>query len=208
MRDGPMYHDESRKLQDQFDTRRLADRLVERLLRTTFNDEDRTFIESQRMFFLATTDADGFPDCSYKGGDPGFVRVIDGRTLVFPSYDGNGMFKSLGNIRANPAVGLLFLSFEKPERLRVNGMATVGSDDTAMELFPGAQLLVRVTPRHIFPNCPRYIPKMQMVESSPYVPRDGCSAPIPNWKKRPQFKEVLPAHDPARQEGVDGETAA
>jgi predicted pyridoxine 5'-phosphate oxidase superfamily flavin-nucleotide-binding protein len=203
MTDRSLYHEESRKLQDQFDTRRLADRLVDRLLRSTFNDEDRNFIESQPMFFLATTDAEGFPDCSYKGGDPGFVRVIDGQTLVFPSYDGNGMFKSLGNIRANPAVGLLFLSFEEPKRLRVNGMATVSSDDSAMGLFPGAQLLVRVTPRHIFPNCPRYIPKMQLVERSPYVPRAGCPAPVPNWKTRPHFKEVLPAGDPARNEGGD-----
>ena len=196
-----MYHDESRKLQDQFDTRRLADRLVETLVRTAFTDEDRTFIEGQRMFFLATTDADGFPDCSYKGGDPGFVRALDERTLVFPSYDGNGMFKSLGNIRANPAVGLLFMSFETPKRLRVNGTAIVSADDAAMDLFPGAQLLVRVTPRHVFPNCPRYIPKMQMLEPSPYVPRSGCSAPIPKWKTWPQFKEVLPASDPARNEG-------
>lgn len=203
MGDWPMYHEESRKLQDEFDTRRLADRLVERLLRSTFNDEDRNFIEGQRMLFLATTDADGFPDCSYKGGDPGFVRVIDERTLVFPSYDGNGMFKSFGNMRANPAVGLLFLSFEEPKRLRVNGTAIVSSDDPAMGLFPGAQLLVRVTPHHIFPNCPRYIPKMQMVELSPYVPQAGCSAPIPTWKKRPHFKEVLPSGDPARNEGSD-----
>ena len=203
MADRPMYHDESRKLQDQFDTRRLADRLVERLTRSAFNDEDRDFIAVQRMFFLATTDAEGFPDCSYKGGDPGFVRVIDERTLVFPSYDGNGMFKSLGNIRANPAVGLLFLSFEEPRRLRVNGTAKVSSDDTAMALFPGAQLLVRVTPHHVFPNCPRYIPKMQMVEPLPYVPRAGAAAPIPNWKKRPQFNEVLPAGDAAaREEGA------
>lgn len=203
MSDRPMYHEESRKLQDQFDTRRLADRLVEKLLRATFSDEDRNFIEGQRMFFLATTDVDGFPDCSYKGGDPGFVRVLDEGTLAFPSYDGNGMFKSLGNIRANPAIGLLFLSFEEPKRLRVNGTATVSSDDAAMALFPGAQLLVRVTPRQIFPNCPRYIPKMQMVELSPYVPRAGCSPPIPSWKKRPQFKEVLPAADPARNEDAD-----
>ena len=200
MRDRPMYHDESRKLQDQFDTRRLADRLVERLVRTTLTDEDRSFIEGQRMFFLATTDADGFPDCSYKGGDPGFVRVLDERTLVFPSYDGNGMFKSLGNIRSNPAVGLLFLSFEQPKRLRVNGMAVASLEDSAMTLFPGAQLVVRVTPRHIFPNCPRYIPKMQILEPSPYVPRAGCSAPIPSWKTWPQFKEVLPAGDPARDD--------
>ena len=197
-----MYHEESRKLQDQFDTRRLADRLVETLVRTAFKDEDRAFIESQRMFFLATTDAEGFPDCSYKGGDPGLVRIVDERTLVFPSYDGNGMFKSLGNIRANPAVGMLFLSFETPKRLRVNGTATVSSEDPAMGLFPGAQLLVRVTARHIFPNCPRYIPKMQMVEPSPYVPQAGCAAPIPKWKTWPQFKEVLPAGDPARNEGT------
>ena len=199
MSEGAMYHEESRRLQDQFDTRRLADRLAEKLLRAGFNDEDRAFIEAQRMFFLATPDADGFPDCSYKGGDPGFVRVLDERTLVFPSYDGNGMFKSLGNIRANPAVGLLFLSFEEPKRLRVNGSATVSADDPSMALFPGAQLLVRVTPRHVFPNCPRYVPKMQMVEPSAYVPRAGCAAPIPNWKKRPHFNEVLPAGDPARE---------
>ena len=196
-----MYHAESRKLQDQFDTRRLADRLVETLVRATFTEEDRKFIEGQRMFFLATTDADGFPDCSYKGGDPGFVRILDERTLVFPSYDGNGMFKSLGNIRANPAVGLLFMSFETPKRLRVNGTATVVAEDAAMELFPGAQLLVRLTPRHIFPNCPRYIPKMQMMEPSPYVPRPGCTAPIPKWKTWPQFNDVLAAGDPARKDG-------
>ena len=196
-----MYHEESRKLQDQFDTRRLADRLVETLVRTALAEEDRAFIEKQRMFFLATTDAEGFPDCSYKGGDPGFVRALDERTLVFPSYDGNGMFKSLGNIRANPAVGLLFMNFETPKRLRVNGAATVSAEDPAMELFPGAQLVVRVTPRHIFPNCPRYIPKMQVIEPSPYVPRAGCNAPIPKWKTWPQFNEVLPASDPARKEG-------
>ena len=199
MSDRPMYHEESRRLQDQFDTRRLADRLVEKLTRTSFNDEDRAFIESQSMFFLATTDADGFPDCSYKGGEPGFVRILDERTLVFPSYDGNGMFKSLGNIRANAAVGLLFLDFTRPRRLRVNGTATVSVDDPAMALFVGAQLLVRVTPHHVFPNCPRYIPKMQVAEPSPYVSRAGCVAPVPNWKKRPHFNEVLPAGDPAKE---------
>ena len=202
----PMYHEESRKLQDQFDTRRLADRLVDTLVRSTFNDGDRKFIEEQRMFFLATTDADGFPDCPYKGGDPGFARVLDERTLVFPSYDGNGMFKSLGNIRANPAVGLLFISFERPNRLRINGTAPVSDDDEAKVLFPDAQLVVRVTPRHVFPNCPRYIPKMQVVQPSPYVPRAGCTAPVPKWKTWPQFKEVLPAKDPARtpDEGSNG----
>jgi len=204
MSDRPTYHDESRRLQDQFDTRRLADRLDEKLGRTAFSDEDRQFIETQRMFFLATTDAEGFPDCSYKGGDPGFVRVHDERTLIFPSYDGNGMFRSLGNIRANPGVGLLFLSFEQPRRLRVNGQATVSTDDPLMAQFEGAQLLVRVTAHRIFPNCPRYIPKMTLVEASPYVPAPGCVPPVPKWKTFPQFNDVLPAGDPARS-GKAGE---
>ena len=197
MEERPMYHEESRKLQDAFDTRRLADRLAEKLLRSAFNDEDRAFIGSQRMFFLATTDAEGYPDCSYKGGDPGFVRVLDERTLVFPSYDGNGMFKSLGNIRANPAVGLLFLSFEEPKRLRVNGMASVSADDAAMSLFPGAQLVVRVTAHHIFPNCPRYIHKRTLVERSRFVPRAEEPPPVPDWKRTDWARDVLPKGDPA-----------
>ncbi|MGC4044303.1 MAG: pyridoxamine 5'-phosphate oxidase family protein [Armatimonas sp.] len=195
-----MYHEESRKLQDQFDTRRLADRLTEQIVHTCFTEEDRQFIEGQCMFFLATTDADGFPDCSFKGGDPGFVRVPDDQTLVFPSYDGNGMFKSLGNIKANPAVGLLLLNFEAPERLRISGTATVSADDPLMTSFPGAQLLVRVAVQKIFPNCSRYIPRMQMVEPSPYVPREGCTPPTPKWKTWPEFQEVLPASDPAHNE--------
>jgi uncharacterized protein len=198
--DRSMYHEESRKLQDQFDTRRLADRLADTLVRSSFTDEDRAFIEQQAMFFLATTDAEGFPDCSYKGGDPGFVRVLDDRTLLFPSYDGNGMFKSLGNIRANPAVGLLFLSFEQPKRLRVNGMGSVSSDDPLIGDFPGAQLLVRVAAHHIFPNCPRYVHRMQLLEASPYVPGAGRSPPVPKWKTMPQFNDALPLRDPARQQ--------
>ena len=114
MTDIPMYHDGSRRLQDRFETRRLADRLVEKVAHGEFTDADRAFIESRPMFFLATADAEGRPDCSYKGGRPGFVRVVDAETLAFPSYDGNGMFKSLGNILVNPQVGLLFIDFESP----------------------------------------------------------------------------------------------
>jgi uncharacterized protein len=199
MREQSMYHEESRKLQDEFDTRRLADRLEEHLVRSSFTDEDRQFIAQQSMFFLATTDAEGFPDCSYKGGDPGFVRVLDSQQMVFPSYDGNGMFKSLGNIRAHAPVGLLFLNFEQPRRLRVNGTASVSSDDPLLKEFPGAQLLVRVQARQIFPNCPRYIHRLQTVEPSPYTPRADCTPPIPKWKTFPQFNDALPAGDPARK---------
>jgi predicted pyridoxine 5'-phosphate oxidase superfamily flavin-nucleotide-binding protein len=197
MMNGPMYHDGSRQLQDRFATRRLADRLVEVVAHDTFTDADRRFIGSRPLFFLATADADGRPDCSYKGGLPGFVRVVDPRTLAFPSYDGNGMFKSLGNILVNPHVGLLFIDFESPKRLRVNGRATMHDDDPLLSEFVGAQLIVRVEAHAIFPNCPRYIHKMQVVEHSVYAPREGHTPPIPEWKQRPEFREVLPACDPA-----------
>lgn len=199
MEELPMFHTGSRELQDEFSTRNLADRLVERLARNSFTAEDRAFIESRPLFFLATADVEGRPDCSYKGGAPGFVRVLDERTLVFPSYDGNGMFKSLGNMRVNPNVGLLFIDFETPKRLRVNGCAAVASDDPLMAEYIGAQLIIRITPEAIFPNCPRYIHKMQIMETSDYVPCVTQVPPIPKWKTFPEFREVLPPGDPAAE---------
>ena len=187
-----LYHDQSRALQDLFDSRRIADRLAEKLLRAEFSDEDRAFIAGQNFFFLATADAQGRPDCSYKGGAPGFARVVAPDTLAFPSYDGNGMFKSLGNISANPAVGLLFIDFQAGKRLRVNGDAALHLEDPLKDAYPEAQAIVRVRARRIFPNCPRYIHRMEMVEASPYVPTPGCATPVPGWKKNAAFKDYLP----------------
>jgi uncharacterized protein len=181
------YHEGARRLQDRFDTRRLADRLVEKLSRTAFTAEDKAFVDGSTMFFLATADGEGQADCSYKGGVPGFVRVTGPSELSFPSYDGNGMFRSLGNVLVNPRVGILFIDFEKPRRLRVLGTATL-SDDIAG--FEGAQLVVRVQAEAIFPNCPRYIHRMQVVETSVYAPRPGHEPPEPRWKQ--SFKDVLP----------------
>ncbi|HEV8690310.1 MAG TPA: pyridoxamine 5'-phosphate oxidase family protein [Ideonella sp.] len=192
------YHPGMRQLQDRFDTRRLADRLEERLGRSAFTEDDRAFIESRMLFFLATADAQGRPDCSYKGGDPGFVRVTGPSELAFPSYDGNGMFRSLGNVLMHPPVALLFIDFERPNRLRVNGVARVADDDPLLAEFTGAQLVVRVTAERIFPNCPRYIHRMVVDQASPYVPREGCEPPIPKWKRFDAFKDVLPKGDPAR----------
>lgn len=189
----PMYHDGNRELQDQFGSRPLADRLVERLWRDRFKDEDKAFIESVSFFFLATADAEGHPDCSFKGGPSGFVRIEAPDQLVFPDYDGNGMFKSLGNIRSNASVGLLFIELgEKPKRLRVNGRATVHDDDPLIGAMPGAQLIVRVVPEHIFPNCPRYIPNLQSGEASPYAPCAGVAPKEPAWKGFDIFKDVVP----------------
>ena len=194
------YHDAMRNLQDRFDTRRLADRLDERLARPAFSPEDRQFIESRQLFFLATADAQGRPDCSFKGGAPGFVRVVGEDELAFPSYDGNGMFRSLGNVVVNPAVALLFIDFDTPRRLRVNGRATIAEDDPLRSQFAGAQLVVRVRAERIFPNCPRYIPRMAMVEASPYVPSAGYTPPVPKWKRFDFLAEVLPHDDPARSD--------
>jgi predicted pyridoxine 5'-phosphate oxidase superfamily flavin-nucleotide-binding protein len=187
-----IYHEQSRALQERFDSRRIADRLAEVLLRREFSEEDRAFIGRQSFFFLATADADGRPDCSYKGGAPGFVRVVAANTLAFPNYDGNGMFRSLGNIVANPAVGLLFIDFERGNRLRVNGRAALDLEDELKGEWPGAQAVVRVRAEHIFPNCPRYIPRMQLLEASPYVPEAGRAAPVPGWKRNAAFRDYLP----------------
>jgi hypothetical protein len=151
------------------------------------------------MFFLATADADGQPDCSYKGGDAGFVRVTGAGELAFPRYDGYGMFRSLGNVLANPAVAMLFIDFERPNRLRVNGRARLVFDDPLRSVFTGAQLVVRVHAQRIFPNCPRYIHRMAPVESSPYVPRQGSTPPVPKWKRFDDFRDVLAHDDPARE---------
>ena len=192
-----LYHDGNRRLQDQFDSRRISDRLEEKLARVQFTPGDKTFIEISPYFFLATADADGRPDCSFKGGMPGFVRVTGPSELAFPDYDGNGMFKSLGNVLVNPNVGMLFIAMHgKPQRLRINGEATVKDHDPLLAETVGAQLIVRVAVRAIFPNCPRYIPTMQMSEPSIYTPRSGGETPEPAWKDFADFKDYVHPRQP------------
>jgi uncharacterized protein len=195
-----IYHHGHRLLQDRFDTRRLADRIDQRLVSNVIDAEDKAFIEGLDMFFLATADEQGYPNCSYKGGEPGFVRVLDEHTVAFPNYDGNGMYLSTGNVLANPNVGMLFISFERGRRLRLNGVASIEEDDELMESYPEAQFVVRVRAREVFPNCPRYIHKYQLVERSRFVPKAGCSAPVPGWKRSEWARDVLPANDPAQAE--------
>jgi uncharacterized protein len=197
-----LYHEGSRELQDRFDTRRLADRLQEVTVRDVIDDADRAFIESVDMFFIATADEHGRPDCSYKGGDPGFVRVLDERTIAFPAYDGNGMFLTFGNLLVNPEVGLLFISFERQRRLRLNGTATVSADDELVPAWPGAQLVVRVKAQAVFPNCPRYIHRYELVERSRYVPAADTESPVPDWKTRDWARDVLPRGDHAKRASV------
>jgi len=199
----PTYHDGSRELQDRFDTRRLADRLDERFVQSAVIEaDDRAFIERMDMFFLATADAEGRPQCSYKGGDPGFVKVLDEHTVAFPNYDGNGMYLSTGNVLVNPHVGMLFIDFTsaRPSRLRLNGTATIDEQDPLIGAWPGAQFVVRVEALQVFPNCPRYIHRMALIERSRFVPREETEVPVPDWKRTSWACDVLATDDPARQE--------
>src|SRR5688572_28576538 len=192
------YHDGNRYWQDRFDTRRLADRSARRF-RDHIDAPAREFIEGADMFFLATCDHRGLPTCSYKGGDPGFVRVLDASWLAFPNYDGNGKYQSMGNLLKNPHVGMLFMDFAQGRRLRLQGIATIQAADELLTAYPGAQFIVRVQVTEVYNNCPRYIHKYQRVERSQYVPRADHEPPVPEWKLRVETPDLLPAHDPARK---------
>ena len=192
-----LYGEAHRALQRQFDSERLADRIEQRLCRTALNDEDRAFIERLDMFFLATVDDRGQPSCSYKGGDPGFIRVVDPQTIAFPSYDGNGMFLTAGNISATASVGMLFIDFASPKRLRINGTARLESAGFVSPPYPEAQFTIVVQVKEAFPNCPRYVHRRDLMEPSRFVPRPGVETPVPAWKQMDWAQDVLPAGDPA-----------
>ncbi len=113
----------------------------------------REFMAKMQMAFIATSDADGECDNSFRAGPPGFIRVLDAKTVCWPEYKGNGVMASMGNLVENPHVGILFVDFfETAVGLHVNGHATI-VDNTAMEAF--APLLDRLdfaTPAHVAPE--------------------------------------------------------
>jgi predicted pyridoxine 5'-phosphate oxidase superfamily flavin-nucleotide-binding protein len=192
-----LYSPSTRALQDRFDARRLADRLEAVVVHEALTADDAAFIESQDMCFLATVNADGQPTCSYKGGAPGFVAVVNAHTLAMPVYDGNGMFLSMGNVDSTHRVGLLFIDFVHPDRMRVEGRAELRFDDALCARYPGARFMLFVHVERVYPNCGRYIHRMKRVESSPFVPDAHGHAPVPGWKRAPWACDVLPANDPA-----------
>lgn len=192
------YHDGNRYLQDRFDTRRLADRSAEVRTSTRFEDWATELIERADMFFIASCDHRGLPTCSYKGGRRGFVRVLNEHWLAFPNYDGNGRYLTMGNLLKNPNVGMLFIDFEHPGRIRVQGEAQINEDDELLTSYPGAQFVVRVRATEVFRNCPRYIHRYTYEGTSKYVPDHDYEPPIPEWKFLPDLNPYLPKGDPAR----------
>lgn len=186
------YNDYSRKLQEQFDSVRLADQLEKTRKHSSLTVDDRVIIENAAFFFIATTDADGQPDCSIKGGNPGFVECISDTQLAFRNYDGNGMFRSLGNIQCNPWIGLLFIEFgDDPKKLRVNGRASFEHED----IGEPTAITVTIAIKDIFPNCPRYLPNVQTTGNSVYNPAPGYTPPKPFWKSKPDLEPFLPETD-------------
>ena len=193
-----LYGDNHRRLQDQFDSRRLADRLETTIVKQALDAADTAFVSSRDMFFLSTIDHQGRPTLSYKGGDPGFVTIVDDRTIAFPSYDGNGMFLSMGNILGNPEVGMLFIDFEHPNRLRLQGRASIQSNDPLLAEYREAELIVRVAIQQAWVNCPRYIHRYTKQQASRHVPREHANTPLAEWKRIDAMQEVVPAKDAAR----------
>ncbi|WP_206044476.1 pyridoxamine 5'-phosphate oxidase family protein [Gemmatimonas groenlandica] len=188
-----LYSPSARALQDRFDSRRLADRLEKVKVHDSITVDDRAFIEQQDMCFMATVDPQGQPTCSYKGGAPGFVVVLDEHTLAMPNYDGNGMYLSMGNVEATERVGLLFIDFVAQRRIRVEGAAELRHDDALLRRYPGAQFMLYLHVERVYPNCGRYIHQMARVEPSAFVPDEHGAAPVPGWKRTDWARDVLPA---------------
>ena len=199
-----LYTKQQRALQDRFDTRRIADLIEQGIVHPEITGQDKGFIESRDMFFLSTVDAAGRPTVSYKGGPAGFVRVVEGSELAFPCYDGNGMFLSMGNIAASGKDGLLFIDFETPHRLRVQGAARIVQGDPLLARYPEALLMVRVSPMQIFINCPRYVHRRSKAEASKYVPRAGAATPVPAWKRIDIVQPALAARDQGKADAAGG----
>ncbi|WP_420450970.1 pyridoxamine 5'-phosphate oxidase family protein [Ilumatobacter sp.] len=198
------YGPEQRELQERFGTRPLADVHEAAIVADHVDDDRREFIESRDFFFLSTVDADGWPTVSYKGGPPGLVHVEDERTVVFPSYDGNGMFLSMGNVEATSRIAMLFIDLETPNRLRLRATASVHHDDPALARYPGAQLLVRAHVEHTFVNCARYVHPHRRVEASRHVPDADGSQPVPAWKRIDLLQPALGDHERERTESAGG----
>jgi predicted pyridoxine 5'-phosphate oxidase superfamily flavin-nucleotide-binding protein len=188
-----LYTDAQRSTQNHYNTAKLAALLDQAIVHDALTPDDAAFIRAQNMFFLATVDAELRPTVSYKGGAPGFVHV-DGTDILFPCYDGNGMFLSIGNITQNAEIGMLFIDFATPNRLRVQGTARI-DEGPAKSAWPGAISAIRVTPTHVFVNCGRYIHRRLPAGASPHVPDHEGTQPVAAWKRIDIVQDSLPPPD-------------
>ena len=198
MDDRSFFHDGMRAFQDTFDGRRTADAIEKNRKHYEFWDDEKQWIESTPYFFIASSFED-YIDCNIKSGDPGFIKVVGPNTIEYPEYDGNSMYRTLGNISESPNVGLLFVKFDgKSTRIRINGKASIHDDAETLARHYGAKVVVRIE-CEIFTNCPRYVPNLLQDKSSGDVPREGQGTPpAPEWKGRDYIRDILPRDDPHR----------
>ncbi len=194
-----------RGVQDEFAVRPLADRVVDAIVRDAIDEPNAAFIGSRDFFLLASVDAEGRPTVSHKGGPPGLVAVVDPQTIAFPHYDGNGMFLSVGNARDTGKIGLLFIDFETPNRLRVQAtVERVTDDPVLLGRWPGSKLVTVARVESVFHNCGRYIHRHQRTASSQYVPDEHGHAPTPAWKRIDMVQDVLTDDDRTRTARAGG----
>lgn len=153
----------------QWDARSLAG-----MMRPVLSPAFARFIEAQPFFFIGTADADGMCDCSFRGREyradgtalPA-LKVMNERKVVFPDFPGNGLYNSLGNLRVNPGIGMLFMDFERQRRVRLNGRATIRrADETVRAIWPLAQASITVEVVQAYGNCSARIPRMTMIAGS------------------------------------------
>jgi len=201
---GSFYTQSQRALQDEFGRRPLADRLELAIVEDHLDEHQSSFIASRDFFFLSTVTAAGEPTVSFKGGGAGLVTVQDERSLLFPIYDGNGMYLSAGNVSETGKVGLLFIDFETPQRLRVQGDAVITRDDVGLMTYPGAELGCQVSITSVFVNCARYIHPHTRVGTSAYVPSPDGDQPLPSWKQIDGLQDVLSDTETAAVQAAGG----
>jgi predicted pyridoxine 5'-phosphate oxidase superfamily flavin-nucleotide-binding protein len=185
------YTSTQRRLQEEFGARSLADRVMESIVTEELGEHHVSFITARNMFFLATVDENGFPSCSYKGKAPGFVRVLNPATVVFPNYDGNGMYMSQGNIEATAKVGLLFINYEVPQRMRLRGTAKLHRQGALVKSYPGAITVTEISIERVWLNCARYVHRMIPKELSAFLPRDDGTYRLAPWKRIHELQSVI-----------------
>lgn len=192
--DSTFFHETQLDLQHALGTAGIAARIADTRLRESLEGDDAELVRAAAVFFLATRAPDGTLDVSVKCGRPGFVEIPQLRQLVFPDYDGNGMFRSLGNIRATADVALLFVEFSGRQRkLRLQGRAEVevcvpqGDRRASGGPQTGPQARVHVSISRVFPNCPRYLPTLAWAQPSAYVDALGREPLEPEWKRKPDL---------------------
>ncbi len=134
---------------------------------TTMTRELAAFLGEARSFYLATASADGQPYVQHRGGPPGFIRVIDERTLGFADFKGNRQYITTGNLAENPRAYIFVMDYARRRRVKLWGRARVVEEDAALlaRLWPEGYA---AQPEQIIlfeiaawdTNCPQHIPQM------------------------------------------------